>query len=214
MKKLAALFLIVVMALAVMGFSFAKWSDNVTVTANAKTRYFKFGFVPRSFLQMDVGPDWTGDDILSNPRLVPEGKNVGSTTANFYDSNCDSYLDTLTVTVNNAYPGYYNEISAKVQNYGTIPVVGGWAKIKSWTGATKILEDKVVYAFHKDGSITEYDGLPDTEVFQFCWLNNTYISLNSGKKMKASFLIYILQPADQLETYTFEISFEAAQCKH
>jgi hypothetical protein len=210
MKKLSVICIIVVLALAAMGFGFAKWSDTMTVGLSAATGTLSWGFVSGSFMQKDAGPDWTCDDGLNNVRPVPEGKNVGATEGVFSDSDGDGVLDTLTVTVRNAYPCYYNEASAKVQNYGTIPVKIQKAVV-TWMGSQQPLDDGIVYAFHKNGAITVYDGTTDTEVIEFCWMNNTGTQQHPGQRHEESFDFHVLQPAEQGTTYTFAITLEAVQ---
>lgn len=212
MKKLTVIYMIAVLALALMGFGFAKWSDSVTISAAAQTGELSWGWVSGSFMQQDNGSDVTCDDGLLNVRPTPEGKNVGNTTGVFTDENGDGTLDLLTVTVNNAYPSYYNELSAKVQNFGTIPVIIGHVIFTSWNGQQYTIYDGVTYAFHADGTITEYDGsTPDTEVLEFCWLNNYDVQQHPGTKLEESFEFHVLQPAQQNHTYTFSVSIEAVQ---
>lgn len=212
MKRWTIISMITVLALALMGFGFAKWSDNVTIIASASTGELSWGWVSGSFMQQDTGPDVTCDDGLDEVRPAPEGKNVGSTTGDFTDTNGDGVLDLLTVTVDNAYPCYYNEISAKVENSGTIPVIIGHAILKTWSGGSYILLDGYTYAMHKDGTVTQYDGsTPDTEVIEINWMNNYDVQQHPGTKLEESFEFHVLQPAEQNHTYTFSVSLEAVQ---
>lgn len=213
MKRLSIICLIMVLALAVMGFGFAKWSDTVVVSVAAETGEVDWGFVSGSFMQKDEGPDWTCDTGLENVRKAPEGKDVGSTTYVFSDADSDGTLDTLTVTVTNAYPCYYNEVSAKVQNYGTIPVIVQYA-VLDWMGTKVTLADGQVYMFLSNGQVVEYDGsgtYPANAVIEFCWMNNAGNQQHPGQKLEESFDFHVLQPAAQSTAYTFSISLEAIQ---
>ncbi len=218
MKRLTVFSLIAVLALALMGFGFAKWSDTVTVSVAAESGELSWGFVSGSFMQQDNGSDVNCDPGLVNVGdgevfFNPEGKDVGSTTADFSDTNEDGVLDKLTVNVDNAYPGYYNEISAKVLNYGTIPVIIGVAQIQ-WMGNTQDIIDGVTYVFCKNGAIVEYnlgDTMPEDGVIEFCWMDNEGAQQHPGQRFEESFEFHVLQPADQNTNYTFSISLEAVQ---
>ncbi len=216
MKRTAVVCVIALLALAIMGFGFAKWSDNVSISAAAQSGKLSWGFVPGSDMGKDAGPDWTCDTCLENVRPSPEGKDVGSTTTGLSDTNGDGVLDLFTVDVKNAYPCYYNELSAKVQNFGTIPVIIQIAKL-TWMGHTLNLEDGTVYWLGKDGQVIEQPEDPpdlhvgDNWVMEFCWMNNAGHQQHPGQKFEESFEFHVLQPAEQSTTYTFSIGVEAIQ---
>lgn len=216
MKKLSIICLIAVLSLAVMGFGYAMWKDDVAINVTAQTGGFSMAFVNNSFMQKDVGSDWTCDDLMLNLRQAPEGKNVGWTTGSFSSSSNDGVLDTMTVTVNNAYPCYYNEISAQVEVLGSIPVKIQYAKL-NWMGNEVTLEDGVKYFFFKNGSVIKYNQTLHTSlplanaVMEFCWMNNAGVQAHPPRTLEESFHFHVIQPADQNTTYTFSIKVEGIQ---
>ncbi len=217
MKRLSLFSLIAVLTLALMGFGFAKWSDTVTISVAAESGEVSWGFVSGSAFHQDNGSDVNADPGLINVGsgvifFNPEGKDVGSTTADLSDTNEDGVLDKLTITVHNAYPGYYNEISAKVQNFGTIPVIIGKAQLE-WMGNTHEILTGVNYILCENGAVVAYGSgtVPADGVIELCWMDNDGKQQHPGEKLEESFELLVLQPAEQNAEYTFSISLEAVQ---
>ncbi|MGB9792260.1 MAG: hypothetical protein ACPLTR_06770 [Thermacetogeniaceae bacterium] len=206
---------LVICALALMGWGFAKWSDSVAVHATAQSGALKWGFEPNSLMIKDSGCDWTCDmnGGMRNIRPVPERKDVGSTSGELSDTNGDGFLDTLTIVVNNAYPSYYNEISATVFNYGTIPVIIQHPMLH-WMGNSETIEDGVVYLLCEDGSILKYAGQNPEEVkavIEFKWMNNDSRQQHPGVEFEESGKFHVLQPAGQNKGYAFSLTIQAVQ---
>lgn len=206
---------LVIFALALMGWDFAKWSDSVAVNAAAQSGTLKWGFEANSWMSKDNGPDWTCDmnGGMRNIRPAPEGKDVGSTRAELSDTNGDGVLDTMNVVVNNAYPCYYNEISATVFNYGTIPVIIQHP-VLHWMGNSQTIEDGVVYFLCEDGSILKYSGQDPEQVqavIEFKWMNNDARQQHPGVEFEESGKFHVLQPAGQGKSYAFSLTIQAVQ---
>lgn len=214
MKRKMLICLIAVLALGVMGFGFAKWSDSVSINTTAQSGELKWGFVPCSSMQKDVGPDWHTEMSggMENVFLDAEGKDVGETELTFVDSDGDGVLDTLNVDVRNAYPCYYNEISAKVKNYGTIPTIIQ-NPVLHWGDSSLAFEEGVVYYLLKDGTILLAEGpAPDNAVIEICYLDNVGSQQHpNGGRLEESWDFHVLQPAEQNATYNFSFTVEAVQ---
>lgn len=116
MKKTAIICLIAMMALVVMGFGFAKWSDTVTIGAAVAT-----GNVATTIT--NLGTNDNGSDPNVEPGNNAEGKDVGSITVNQVDEK------TLSVAIANGYPYYAPAFTFKVTSTGSVPV-----KIEEITG--------------------------------------------------------------------------------
>ncbi|MEW6183954.1 MAG: hypothetical protein AB1500_12415 [Bacillota bacterium] len=219
MKKTTIICIIAVLAMAAMGFGYAKWSDTVTATVVAQSGELAWGWVAGSFMDHEYagGADATCDLGLKNPRMCPEGKNVGSTTGTFSDTNGDSVLDLLTVTVENGYPCYFNEISGRVENFGTIPAIIQKAKLY-WMNNEFVIDSYKVYWLGKDGTIVLYTSDLDVQnvvggnwVLEFRFGDNVGAQLHTGDQAEESFEFHVLQAAEQNTTYTFGLSVEAVQ---
>jgi hypothetical protein len=217
MKKTTILCLFAVLALSVVGFCFALWSDQVSAGVTVQSGTLKFGFVNNSISQKDVGPDWAIDPGMENIEPAPEGKDVGSTLVSLSDADGDGYYELLNITVNNAYPYYYNEITAQIRNFGSIPFIVQYPVVH-WMGESMSLDEGTVYWLGRDGQIIELpEEMPvlkvgDNWVMAICWMNNSGVQLHPGpKRLEESFDLTILQPAEQNTTYTLSISLDAIQ---
>ncbi len=219
MKKVALLFcLIVVMALSSIGFGFAKWSSALGATVNTKTGSPKLAWVNNSMIQKDWGPDWHASQGLKGFILDPEKKDVGSTSGSFADTDNDTFLDRFNVTVDNAYPFYFNEISGNITNEGTIPLIIQ-APVLHWMGTDKVIDDGYVYWLGKDGHIIMPNAqqiakpleVDDNWVLEIRWMDNIGKQIEPGQVLEESFDLQVLESAAQKTKYTVGISVEAIQ---
>jgi predicted ribosomally synthesized peptide with SipW-like signal peptide len=135
-KKFGLIGLALLLALGALGVTFAGWTDTVTVDGTVDTGQVCIEWYTES--NGDICPtgwitgdyylgnlDWNLDltAVTGNPEGWPTNfrryqtdKNVACTTVTGLGTK------TLTVTVDNAYPLYYNDIEVEWQNCGTIPV--------------------------------------------------------------------------------------------
>jgi len=230
LKKITLVCLISVMALAAMGIGFAMWADSVTLSASAETGSLKFGYEPGTDEQDDDGADRTcGPWLVIDPdnKFCPENKDVGSTETSMSDLDGDGVYDLINVTVNEAYPCYYNDVSWWVHNYGTIPVIIQKAKL-IWgvdeNGQPKEhdIESGTVYLLCEGGTILPIDETnlpadPDQyyrehqAVFEFRWGDNTGLQLHPGKGVEQSLKFHVVQPAEQNYTYNFGLIVQGVQ---
>lgn len=218
MRKKAITCLVVVLALALMGFGFAKWSDSVIVSATAQSGSVKWGIVDGSVWQLDEGPDhhseMEGGMLFWD--LDPEGKDVGSTSIEIGDANNDGVQDTLDITVSNAYPCYFNEITFDIANTGTIPVIVQIPRL-TWMGQEFELESGLVYYLCNDGSIySEFDEnfvSPEENgaVIEVMFQDNISAQQHPGETISESLCFHVLQPAAQNSDYNFGLSVEGIQ---
>lgn len=231
MKRLTIISLLVLAILSMTGFAYAKWSKELTVTTNVQTGNVSIAWLNGSEFMKEgyYGIwEWTCDYGLKNPREAVEGKNVGVTSVWFTDENNDNLLDRLNVSVDNAYPCYYNEVSGTIINLGTIPVILQKTKLH-WMGNTYLIDDYKAYLFYDDGTIRQYPypldeatatamaetpgtGLNGGDpVIEFKWMNNAGKQLHEGDTPEESFCFHVVQCAKQNTTYGFSIEVEAVQ---
>lgn len=237
MKKNIIACLVAVLALAAVGAGFAMWSDTVGFSATAETGSLQFEFVPNSSFSRDgvSTPDYTCGPWIQNPSLAPEGKDVGATTTAITQSSQNGPLDTLTVSVSNAYPCYYNDISWNVKNSGTIPVIIQqakllWGKDSLGNPVEFPIDAAKTYALCKNGpnqysimeiNMTNPPSDPDqfyfdnNVIFEFSWGDNVGLQLHPGEEIEQSFKFHVVQPAEQSMTganaYTFSLQIDGVQ---
>jgi len=133
MKKIGLICLAVVLAVGVIGFGYANWSQTLTITEEVNTGDFCVGI-------RDVGTDDEGPSLADGGALHPSDppndgtedpgytKNVGSANSVNGVYKCthedvDFYED-VTETINNGYPCYRCTITLEFANCGSVPAKG------------------------------------------------------------------------------------------
>ncbi|HHV34545.1 MAG TPA: hypothetical protein GXX59_03065 [Syntrophomonadaceae bacterium] len=120
-KKTMLICLVAVLALAMMGFGFAKWSDSVKFEGKVATG--NVGVNIQALGTNDEGPDpncGEGDNW--------EGKDVAS---------CDMWTEcgkTVKLHIKNAYPWYAPCFTFRINGLGTVPVKVEDVKLTNWSG--------------------------------------------------------------------------------
>jgi hypothetical protein len=109
MKKIFAVFAALIVALAVVGFTYASWFSSVDINANINT----------GTLKLEITDFWLFNE-------------TGYSTITPYSG---SPTNAITITIGNTYPGWNAFALLRVKNTGTIPLVfysfnlvrtGGW----------------------------------------------------------------------------------------
>ena len=131
---MAILALALVLALGAMGVGYAHWSQTLYIEGTVETGVLCWGIEDHSFFDLDgygqgqVPPyDSTSGVGMTNPRPTSPKKNVGSVSVTYEDLKGCEHLETplyatLVVTLDNVYPCFYDEMSIRIANGGTIPV--------------------------------------------------------------------------------------------
>jgi len=193
--KIAALFIISVMALAGTSVGYAMWSENLDITGNINTGELcaKFTYISISDPYSASGEriDEVCDDGCINIRNVVPPKDVGWMTG---DISTDGH--TMMITYNNVYPGYFGNGNYHLENCGTIPwhydhlnlyVNGIYISTITGSGTYWYAEDYhfEIYFEVLGGAQVHPDGMPP------------YLDLSFG--------VHIFQGAEQGATYTFTL---------
>lgn len=209
-----------VMALSAVGFGFAKWSASADATVKPNTGSLKLTWVDGSFMDNEAGilGDLHALQGMTGIFADPEKKEVGTTSGKFEDTNGDGTLDLFNVTVDNAYPFYYNEISGKITNTGSIPVIIQKPTLH-WMDSQKVIEDGALYWLGKDGQIIQPSAaqiatplkVGDNWVLELRWMDNADKQLHPGFVFEESFEVQVLQAAAQKTSYNFGIGVEGIQ---
>lgn len=189
-----AILAVTLIALAIAGFSYAHWTENLWLTGKVE-----MGRMCAEFLQpitrTDHGKDWTCDDGLINVRQID--KDIGKSDAYLVDTNNDGHYDTLVVNLTNVYPCYYEHIAFWVHNCGTIP----W---RIW----RVIFNPGNVIIYRPSYLTldlNGDGYADVEIY---WGNNFGQQVDPCGKVDLSFDIHILQPFPEDTTLTFTVTIE------
>ena len=114
---------ITLIVLAIVGFTYAHWSETLWLNGTVNTGELDWEFIVASCL--DVGVDYhCNDGFVGIPPYWPdpEGKNIGWQELTLQDSDSDGDNDTLLINLHNVYPSYFTEIRFYVHNCGTIPL--------------------------------------------------------------------------------------------
>jgi len=140
MKKTGLIALAVVLALGAMGVGLAFWNETLTITGTVATGELDVQFSAQksnddgSQLDPSEGGSWTG---TTDPNNTADWTwtgtrylyNVGSTTCELTrvggvaDGEVgDNGMNTMTITIDNAYPCYYGNVAFTIDNIGSIPV--------------------------------------------------------------------------------------------
>jgi hypothetical protein len=176
--KMIALPLIAIMLSLTTAVAVAHWVDNLYVVGEVQSGELSACVYIASTL---AGNDWTCDPGLKNVRQLDK---------DIANSNVTFTCDTVTVTVNNGYPCYYDHVDIGVENTGTIP----WAiwKVVIWTDYS----DAVTLYTPQQYMLLNLtdDGLPDMELR---WGNSFGDQFDPGTMADLSFEFHLLNPIPQ-----------------
>ena len=206
-NKIAAAFVVSIFALSGIGMAYAAWTDTIYIDGSVTTGTLLWEIVPGSHTQKTDDPDWNcffdletgyrtnGDDVW-----YPDPKNVATTTVTIEDTD---HPHKMTVTLDNAYPYYYEHIAFRAHCYGSIP-------LKIWK-VNILVSDVIVETFYASGETyldLDGDGGYDLEIW---WGNGWGEQLHACQSHDFSFELLVLQPAPQTSTLTFDIELVAIQ---
>jgi len=223
-KKMMGTFAILVIALSVVGFAYAMWSERVYIEGTVTMSELVVGWYNTSDYYWQwwettngVPEDWSGYGFVPKPW-------VANLTVEFSDAETSKHHDPpqtvykkVTMTAKNVYPQWDVSINGLLKNAGTLPAIitditldfkdktdnevlavkleGYYYDGDGWYGWGKI-EDPVV------GNITEiefYFEVPEDWELEPC--NHYWVYI----------WVYFLQAAQECHTYTFDVTFEAIQ---
>jgi len=210
MKKIGLLCLALVLALGTLGIGYAAWIDTIYIEGTVTTGSLCWEFYDCKLLDYfepinpggdfsTLTPDWTCRNGFAGPTPFTWelDKNVGWGTQ---DISADG--KTLTVTLNNTYPCYYNVLSFYVHNCGTVPLIIDHVVI----GSTNLTAAGYV-PIDFNGDLA-YD-------FEIRYGDNFGAQIDPGEYSPEEFSLWmhVLQPCpqEQLDTLTFTIEIVAVQ---
>lgn len=191
-----------ILALSMIGFTYALWSDTLYISGSIATGEVDWGLFPQyNFLDHQDDEDWLGD---CNWTQWESDKDVGGPTIMTpIDTDKDGDMDTLQVTLQNTYPGYFENIGFHAKCLGTIPI---------------IIDNVVINGnmYREDNAnptvFIDLTGEGDADI-KIGWGDNLGVQYHPWDlmPMEFSFFILVLQPAPQGATLTFDITLTAVQ---
>ena len=140
-NKMAAIFIASIFALSALGVAYAAWTDTIYIDGDVTTGTVNLEWYPPSGISCEdetCGPPYQGAGVTVDKNCDPNygfldpstGLGWGP-TADYPDAKdvaCGSIVtvagdpDTLELTINNAYPGYWNKVETHAIYKGSIPV--------------------------------------------------------------------------------------------
>ena len=227
MRKIVTLCSILILALGGFGAAYASWTDEVTITETVSTGEFCMTLGSVTLLDGPLTPETTGyvvgvdgpghDYSVSQIGIgFPSysfalDKNVGWASYVVSDPVPGTqFMQTVTFTLNNVYPCYYNHIDVWVNNCGTVPL-----KIQDI-----ILKDKfgaVVEVFNVNNQLTyrafDFGGEAGVSDFEIQWGNNWGAQIEPlGNPVNMSMGMHVLQDHfAEDETWSFSLTIVGVQ---
>jgi hypothetical protein len=182
---------ITLISLAIMGFTYAHWSETLWLNGTVTTGTLCAEFVDVS--NKDLGLDWNCDNGINKYWQID--KDIGNTTVYIVeDGECPN---TIEVIMDKVYPCYYENIEMHVHNCGTIP----WKIIR--VNFTTPYEQKSITGAGYLTLDMSGDGKPDVEIK---WGNSFGMQVDPCTEIELSFKIHVLQDAPEDTTMTFTIT--------
>lgn len=176
--KTSTLFVALMLTMLTIGMSYALWDKTLYIDGTINTGEVNAVWI--GAFNFDQGLDPNCDGSFKD-------KDVGSTTVTGVGTQ------TLTVTIINGYPCYFNDIQIEYENTGTIPV-----KVQKIT-ITPI-----------DFTLASGCGENDGEVW-VAVINGIGTQLHPGDQAGSSFKVHVEQMAEELATYTFTVGIQLVQ---
>ena len=183
---------ITLIALAIVGFTYAHWSETLWLNGTVTTGTLCAEFVDVS--NKDLGLDWNCDDGIN--RFWQIDKDIGSTAVRIVNKP-DDCNDTIELTMNNVYPSYYENIEMHVHNCGTIP----WKIVR--VNFTTPYEQKSITGVAYLTLDMSGDGKADVEIK---WGNSFGMQVDPCHEVELSFKIHVLQNAPQDTAMSFTVT--------
>ena len=215
-NKMATVFIVSLFVLSGLGITYAAWTDTLTIDGTVDTgklclRWRQYATGEPYITQQDTGADWHSDMAggMNNVWQDPEMKDVGSTTFSWGDAGPAHKI--LQMTVNNAYPCYYNHVSTWIVacEDSTIPLKI-WKLIYTFTNMETMYQEVVEVTTHNQlVNFHGEDGGP--AVFEIRWGNHFGSQLHGGDRVDVSFEFHVLQPAEQNHQYTIDMEIVGIQ---
>jgi hypothetical protein len=207
--KTGLIMLTLVLALAITGAGFAKWSDTVTIEGTVNTGTVKVGIYDvgtydpgPNFLEKGgaLFPEYSPKDGTADPAYKPGHNEEGKNVASHNSENDGEYVCTkviwgekydlvthVTETIANAYPYYKSGTTLLLGNCGTIPVRIDDINLKYIDGNETLLD----YLTFLGAKVVEFDENGK-------WVTDFGVEGGTWKNLEEALYCYQLEPCHTL----------------
>jgi len=198
-KKIPILSILLTAALFMTGLAYALWSETLYIEGTVATGEVDWEFRgPWNVLDEPDDIDWNADCTWY---FWLADKDVGGPTLlEFIDTDADGDHDKLSITLQNAYPFYAEEISFYVHCLGTVPIIFDRVEIE---GAVFRVGPSVTHFIDVTG-----EGIPDLKIRYGDHIGTQFHPCQGGE---VSISIMVLQEAPQNAQLTFGLELVAVQ---
>lgn len=156
LTKVGILFLVLTLALGSMGAAFAHWSGSLDITGSVTTGTFDAALTQDVNLMDDEPGTEEATGAYSGFRDQTKLQDIGHGNCVLSDADGDGVMDTITVTVTNAYPCYDTWNGFDVHCVGTVPIKV-WYTIDTQPAAGTVTVEVVADPGHPDNGTTVRD---------------------------------------------------------
>ena len=204
-KRIVVMPLILIIALSILGFAYATWSDKVVISGEVKMGSVAVGWTEltcvEKYLNETTGlkepGEWLGKDVgkvecemrelIEDPHTLKVGYKIAW------------------VNITNAYPSYQVHIIFALENLGTVPVNITGVVITGGPGLTWNSTPTPGVAL---GALEDADGDP---IINFNTIDFLHEQLDYCENLKAEIDVHFKQKALECHTYTFTVEIIAVQ---
>ena len=201
-KKITIIPLMVLIALATIGFTYALLSQTLTISGTATTGELEWEIVQGYTINLDHGNDWNAS-YYPEATFIQLDKDVGCTNVTEIDSDGDGDLDTLEVNMTNVYPWYGEHIAFRIHCTGTIP-------LKIWKVVFKVDDTVITEIYERTTVLLDLNGDGKNDI-SIWWGNNFGLQMEPCEHVDLSFDIIVLQDCPEGADLTFKVEFMAIQ---
>jgi hypothetical protein len=181
-KKIMAVFATMMIALCLIGASYALWYKWMYIYGQIGTDNVDAVFTLVSNLD-PLGPPISYDPKNATARW---DKDVGWTTVDGIEE------ETIYITLHNVYPCYYNDLEVEYTNVGSVPVK---------------IQDII---FDANFTISSAMGANNGEIW-IAWANGIGSQIEPGETAGSSLKIHVEQPAQMNTDYGFSVTIYLVQ---
>lgn len=173
MKRIGLIALALVLSLGLLGVGLAQWTETLDISGSVATG--------------ELDAEFTSCSCSDSDEDMPNGGEVSCVLSDGDDtepaSQIDDDTDVATITIDNAYPGYWAECTLTIHNNGSIP-----AKINLVTIDNS--NDEITVTLPTDPASTTID---------------------PSKTVNLVIKVLVNGNAEELATYTFDVTVDVVQ---
>lgn len=213
---MTAVFAILMIALAVLGFAYAQWNEILTINGTITTGELDVEF---TVCKTNDPPDGVSKDPSECGSWDGETWIGGRYDLDVASIDCELVVEDtgleagdkqkIDITVENAYSSYHGNVMFTIENIGTIPAKIKSIKLVAIGGSPITPIDLVACTPVKIDA--DNDGDKDLSLHLSTLAVGDVIPLPKGSSIPGDLCIHVLDGADELDSYSFTIEIEVGQ---